>query len=783
MKGAPLAFAALASVLLMSALASDLSAARPNEAIASPTAGAAGRWRLLEFDHVGVGDISFSPTYSLDRTIVAVTSDGLFRSLDGGVTWAAPDVAPLAPPGALFYSPAYRDDHLLFATTIDGVLRSNDGGATWRRAGLKDIRTIDLAMSPDYATDGSLFVTAENGSVYRSADGGEHWDVSKPVATGDDIRSVVISPEYPRDRTLFISTVTGVYRSVDGGKTWETANTGLVSADASDLSISPDFARDHTLFVAIWNEGVFRSNDGGASWRAANEGQLNRSLGCFTLSPNYASDHTVYLTTWGGSFGGVYRSVDGGDHWDRFSDGLPRRILGCVSIWPTPAQPTLVVGAHRQDEGGLWMYAPPSENPLPPTPTPTPSPPKPWTFMFYVDGDNNLYRPLAQALRELEALPANPDANVVVLFDGDRRDDTVRLLVQPNGLYTNGVNRWLLDEADMGDPTTLADFVRWSRTAYPAQHYYLSIADHGRGTQGVAWDMTSRGDYLTPHEVAAALASTTEGGRTKLDIVHYDTCLMAMVEDAYDIAPYADYLIAMQNLGWSAFGFDRYVSAAGPPGADVGPRELARRIAGAYFRRPELLGQPRAISVLDMAKIDSLRQALDRLSQALRASMPAAGPTIRAARNRAQTFDSRGAYRLRPDDEYVDVYDLAVVLSAGLTDSELQAAVQAVIEAVNTVVVLERHESGVFGEEDNYWNLDDAHGVSIYFPLSQASVYYSPYVMGRLFQFTTDSQWDEFLTLFLGPPSGTPIPLAPSDVPPMPTPPARLYLPWIQVAG
>jgi hypothetical protein len=118
------------------------------------------------------------------------------------------------------------------------------------------------------------------------------------------------------------------------------------------------------------------------------------------------------------------------------------------------------------------------------TPTPTTTPQKPWTFILYLAADNNLYPVLNRAIQNLEAQPVNPNVNIVVLFDGDRANDSWRFLVQPGGNYTLGINKWYMGELNMGSPQTLADFILWAEQNYSAQNYYLSIANHGRGTTG-----------------------------------------------------------------------------------------------------------------------------------------------------------------------------------------------------------------------------------------------------------------------------------------------------------
>jgi hypothetical protein len=422
---------------------------------------------------------------------------------------------------------------------------------------------------------------------------------------------------------------------------------------------------------------------------------------------------------------------------------------------------------------------------LTPTPTTTPTPTrtntptktntpvagtKPWTFILYLDADNDLYPYLQRAVAQLEALPTNPNVNIIVLYDGDRTNDSWRFLVQPGGQYTLGVNKWFLNELNMGDPQTLIDLVNWTRTNYPAQHYYLALADHGRGTSGVAWDYSNAKDYLTVAELRSALNTATNSGLWKIDVIHYDACLMGMFENAYQMKDFADYLVASENLGWSVFAYDAYtragvrgISGANTPyefarvapkvNAATTPRQLATDIATAYFTHPALQGYPRTIAALDLSKTANVRVALDNLGTSLRNNLASIKTYIQNTRNGVQKFDSRDFYKITQDDEYLDLYHLAAQLKVYVPNVQVQSAAQGVMDALTTggFVVYEQHASGMwFGETELYWDLDNARGVSIYFPPRSGSNDYNKYSTHQLFRFTSESVWDEFLTDYFG---------------------------------
>ena len=395
-------------------------------------------------------------------------------------------------------------------------------------------------------------------------------------------------------------------------------------------------------------------------------------------------------------------------------------------------------------------------------------PPTTWTFILYFAGDNNLYSHLERAIDKLEMVASKANVNVLVLLDGSHDGDTTLYHVQydtSSGIASPAISvGWNSGELNTGNTQTLIDFVNWARTNYPADHTLLSIANHGRGTEGIAWDDTSFGDKLSAYaELGSALDTVTGSGSDKIDVLFLDACLMAMLEDAYEVKDTVDYLVASENLGWSVFAYDAYVASVGD---DTTPQELAVNIADAYFAA--LPGYPRTVSVLDMSAIEDVGSAVDTLAQELNAYLiPSNIIRMIAIRSGVQTFDSRDYLTLDSTDEYIDLYHFAELVKVDIVDVTVQAAAQDVMDAVGDCVVVEYHQSGTDPWSGNPWDLDDAHGIAIYFPPTSGGWDYSNYVTGGSWVFCVETKWDEFLVNYFSI-SGLP-PETPEDpgTPPM----------------
>lgn len=178
--------------------------------------------------------------------------------------------------------------------------------------------------------------------------------VAPPTATAGlnswtpmNITSLVLSPAYPCDKTVFMGTDgTGVYRTTDTSTStstdsvWLPVNSGLFDLGISALAVSPNYGRcdrlvergDRTLFAAT-RSGVFRSEGLPAE-------QIVQSI---AISPNYASDRTIYA----GFDGSLFRSTNAGAKWPPFDDGLTDRSIQAFAISANYANDnTLFVGTR-----------------------------------------------------------------------------------------------------------------------------------------------------------------------------------------------------------------------------------------------------------------------------------------------------------------------------------------------------------------------------------------------------------------------------------------------------
>lgn len=336
---------------------------------------------------------------------------------------------------------------------------------------------------------------------------------------------------------------------------------------------------------------------------------------------------------------------------------------------------------------------------------------KPWTIMVYAAADNNLDSYIRADISSLELAAHNSCLNILVAWDGLALNDAAyyKLKFDPAmsswADYTQGVDKWTQGELNMGQAQNLSSFAQWARTNYPAAHYALVIRDHGDGLGGMEEDDRSA-DFLTISELDQALDAITNSGADPLDLGFMDACLMGMVEDAYQFRTHYGIYVASEDVTWSSSRSNPhhdYFYAVGP-GTTAG--QLGEEIVNGYadWMETRLTGYHFTMSAMDLSRVDALVTAVNALAASLNTSWATVGSQVQAARGATQRFWY---------SHNLDLYDFALEIDAAIGDAAISANAQAVMAAVDELVLTERHLSAQAG----------AHGVSVFFPADSSSFY------------------------------------------------------------
>jgi hypothetical protein len=399
-----------------------------------------------------------------------------------------------------------------------------------------------------------------------------------------------------------------------------------------------------------------------------------------------------------------------------------------------------------------------------------------WTFMVYMAGDNNLSDAGDMDLDEMRAVGSSPDVNVVVQFDRARDRGTTRYLVQKNGENEQTESLGL---TDCGDPQVLIDFVKWA-SRFSAERYALVLWNHGGGWEPSEMDRIARSagarnynvreasersatrlrkaffrtslekifSLPTSHERAICSddgsghsLDTIELGKVldkvqktlgqKLDLLGMDACLMSNLEVAYQARPYVNYIVASEesepNQGWPYTPVLKKL--VGTP--DLMTPAFAAHIVEAYIQSYRDMNNPGPITqaAVDLTKIDTLVNPLDKLAGALLDHLPGARTEIWSAQAKSASFF---------DFTLWDIADFCQGLGKYATATTVKQAAQDVRSALTA-------GTGNFVLTESHYGspVERCAGVNIYLipPPPDVSPYYADLDFAK-------HRWSEFLQAY-----------------------------------
>ncbi len=225
-----------------------------------------------------------------------------------------------------------------------------------------------LAVPSDFARTRICFAARGSG-LHRSDNGGLTW---RPIfdTLGLDApltaTSIVVSPGFSMDETLFAGVPGGILRSTDGGREWTTAILPPPEPFVSTLTVSPGFVDDGIIFAGTMEDGVFLSNDRGARWDAWNIGLFDLNILCLAVSPDFRRDRTLYA----GTETGIFCSRNGGRFWHELPFAMDDAPVLSLALSPTFQDDGVMFAgtesrglARSTDRGQSWQWLPELDRP------------------------------------------------------------------------------------------------------------------------------------------------------------------------------------------------------------------------------------------------------------------------------------------------------------------------------------------------------------------------------------------------------------------------------------
>lgn len=283
---------------------------------------------------------------------IATASGGLWKTKNNGTTWESlfdnyssitlGDIAISQTNENLIWAGTGEENSSRSSYAGTGVFKSLDGGKTWANMGLQDSHHIaEIIIDPTdnnivfVASLGHLYTLNKERGVFKTENGGKTWKKTLYISNRTGIVSLVMDPKdnktlyaasWERERKAWNMTESGVgssiYKSVDGGETWnkvvknfpQDKNTGRIglSVSRSNPAVIYAFLDNQTprpskkkpgrkgdanyrlLNSQVKGAEVYRSNDRGGTWFKTHEKMLSKGI----------------VSTYGYYFGQIYVSPD-----------------------------------------------------------------------------------------------------------------------------------------------------------------------------------------------------------------------------------------------------------------------------------------------------------------------------------------------------------------------------------------------------------------------------------------------------------------------------------------
>ncbi len=368
-----------------------------------------------------ISDFAFHP----DRKHVyyaAISSGGLFKTENNGTTWTplfdnegsyALGVVEIDPANPQIVWVGTGENNAQRSVGFgDGVYKSIDGGVTWANKGLADSGHISqIWIDPEnsdtvlVAAQGPLWNSGGDRGLYKTTDGGDTWTAILSLDEHTGINEFVVDPRdsnrivassYQRRRHVWTlingGPGSGIHRSEDGGTTWTEVTSGLPEDDMGRIGLGgvpSDPDRIYAIVEASDTErGIYHSSDFGLRWEKRSDHMTTSpqyynelvvdpvnpervySLDTFThisedggrswaplgVDHRHVDDHALWIDPDNtahliiGGDGGIYESFDDGANWRHISN-LP--IAQFYRIQPDYAEPFYNVCGGTQDNNSL----------------------------------------------------------------------------------------------------------------------------------------------------------------------------------------------------------------------------------------------------------------------------------------------------------------------------------------------------------------------------------------------------------------------------------------------
>jgi photosystem II stability/assembly factor-like uncharacterized protein len=338
--------AALLGALPLQAQRSPSAAASTLQPVVLDSAMLSGyRWRNLGPDRGGRSIAVSGVRGHPQEAYFGAVGGGLWKTADGGETWAPVTDGQITSSSVGAVAVSETNPDVVYIGTGeceirgnimpgDGIYKSADGGKTWAHQGFTDVDAVcKIRVDPTNpqtvyaALFGKYSVPSAERGVFKSTDGGQSW--RKVLFRNDSTGAIDVEIDPANPQVIYASlwqayrkeytmssggAGSGLFKSTDGGETWTelTRRPGLPQSGlVGKIGISVSRANPNLVFAMVENEhgGLFKSEDAGATWALVNDSHSIRQRAFYYthVFADTKDTSVVYMENTS-----LFRSTDGG---------------------------------------------------------------------------------------------------------------------------------------------------------------------------------------------------------------------------------------------------------------------------------------------------------------------------------------------------------------------------------------------------------------------------------------------------------------------------------------
>ena len=280
---------------------------------------------------------------SLIFSFSGMSGGGLWKTEDAGISWKNISDGYFATGSVGAVAVSESDNNIVLVgmgespvrgvmtSSGDGVYKSIDGGETWAHLGLENTKHISqVRIHPSnpniiyVSAQGSPYGDTKERGIYRTLDGGETWENILFVDSSSG--AVDLAMDYTNPRVLYASfwdhqrlpwyvrsggEGSGIWKSIDGGDNWKKLHEGLPKSLMGKIGVAVSRANPKLVYAIVESNdgGLYRSDNGGESWKLINDERVLRARSWYYMHiyADPSDENIVYVLN-----APMMKSIDGG---------------------------------------------------------------------------------------------------------------------------------------------------------------------------------------------------------------------------------------------------------------------------------------------------------------------------------------------------------------------------------------------------------------------------------------------------------------------------------------